>query len=211
MPSLIGPKTVTPAICLACHKYLIPAPGEDNFNLCTQCLWPMCDYLCENNPNHREECQLFVKKNFDPNIKFTTPGKVESNYCAITALRLLLLQEKRPQVYEKIMTLESHLEQRRNTPLYQLLGMNMPMCLKMLLGREKIDRETVLNICGIFDTNCFDVKVPNEKINARGIYYNAAMLSHSCRPNTRHLFKANTEIVLFATSKCVFVNPFTFF
>lgn len=161
----------------------------------------MCNYLCENNPIHREECELFVRKNFDPNIKFTTLGKVESNYSSIMILRLLLLKQKNPKLYEKIMTLETHLEDRRNTSLYQILGMNLPMSLKMLLGRENIGRETVLQICALFDTNCFDVKVPGEKINARGVYFNAAMLSHSCRPNTRHLFKSNNEIVLFATSK----------
>lgn len=201
MPCLIGPKTVTPAICLTCHKYVFPSPGESSFNLCSQCRWPMCDFMCENNPSHLEECELFARKNFDPNIKYSTPGKVESNYCSIMALRLLMLKQKNPRLYEKILTLESHLEQRRNTSLYQLLGMNLPMCLKMLLGREKVNRETVLNICAIFDTNCFDVKVPGEKVNARGVYFNAAMLSHSCRPNTRHLFKANNEIVLFATSE----------
>lgn len=201
MPLLIGPKTVTPAICLGCHKFLFVPPGQDNFNLCSQCSWPMCDYLCENNPNHQKECELFVSKHFNPDIKFTTPGKIESNYCGIMLLRLLLLKEIKPKIFEKIMTLESHLEQRRNTPLYQILGMNLPMSLKLLLGRDKIDREAALTVCGIFDTNCFDVKLPGEKINARGIYFNAAMFSHTCRPNTRHLFRDNTEIVLFATSK----------
>lgn len=201
MPYLLGPKIISPAVCLTCQKFLFPIPGEKNFNLCSQCRWPMCNFLCENNPIHREECELFVRKNFDPNIKFTTLGKVESNYSSIMILRLLLLKQKNPKLYEKIMTLETHLEDRRNTSLYQILGMNLPMSLKMLLGRENIGRETVLQICALFDTNCFDVKVPGEKINARGVYFNAAMLSHSCRPNTRHLFKSNNEIVLFATSK----------
>ncbi|XP_063704577.1 SET domain-containing protein SmydA-8-like [Culicoides brevitarsis] len=199
-PSIIGPKTVTPAICLTCHKFMMPAPGESNFTLCSLCRWPMCSYICESSPLHKDECELFVRKKFDPNIKFSKLGKVESNYCSIMALRMLMLKEKDPKLYKKLMTLESHLDQRRNTSLYQLLGMNLPMCLKMLLGREKVDRETALNLCGIFDTNCFDVKVPGAKVNARGIYFEAAMFSHSCRPNARHLFKPNYDIVIFATT-----------
>uniref|UniRef100_A0A336KXB9 CSON001018 protein n=1 Tax=Culicoides sonorensis TaxID=179676 RepID=A0A336KXB9_CULSO len=199
-PTLIGPKTVTPAICLSCHKYLSPPPGQDNFNFCSQCNWPMCNFVCENEPIHQTECKIFAEKKFIPNINFTSQGKTESNYCSIMALRLLLMKEKQPEIYDKIMTLESHLDQRRNTQLYQILGMNIPVCLRGLLGNNKINRELALTISGIFDTNCFDVKIPSGKINARGIYYKAAMFSHDCHPNARHLFRENTELILFATT-----------
>lgn len=98
------------------------------------------------------------------------------------------------------MSLQSHLDDRRNTQLYKVLSMNLVMFMKMLFKDENIDKETILTICGILDTNSFDIKLPTTKVIGRAIYYGASMFAHSCRPNARHLFKENMQMVMFATS-----------
>lgn len=54
-------------------------------------------------------------------------------------------------------------------------------------------------MAGILDTNCFDVRVPDNSVNARGIYFNAAMFSHDCTPNARHMFRNDKQLIMFAT------------
>lgn len=67
------------------------------------------------------------------------------------------------------------------------------------LGNEFADADTILTVQGILDTNTFDIRVPDGSVVARGLYYDAAMFSHDCCPNARHLFKHNMQIVVFAT------------
>lgn len=56
-----------------------------------------------------------------------------------------------------------------------------------------------MTVAGILDTNCFDVRVPDNSVNARGLYYEAAMFSHDCLPNARHLFRDDKKLIMFAT------------
>jgi len=47
------------------------------------------------------------------------------------------------------------------------------------------------------DTNCFEIR--HSGYNLRAMYRTACLLSHDCRPNTRHTFGEKHDINLFAT------------
>lgn len=56
MPFVVGPKTLTPPICLSCYK---PWGLEEDKPLCSKCKWPICGQQCEDLPQHKDyECQV---------------------------------------------------------------------------------------------------------------------------------------------------------
>lgn len=95
------------------------------------------------------------------------------------------------------MDLESHVESRMNTQLYQVLRMNLMMFFKMVMGLE-FDERTILTICAVLDTNAFEIRQSGSKI--RGIYPAAAIMAHNCVANTRHYFTDDLDIVFVATT-----------
>jgi hypothetical protein len=90
-PFVIGPKTSSHVLCLGCHKQL---PVISYF--CSKCTWPLCSKNCESSSHHADECKLMAAKKFKCSIK--SGDKVESCYCVIVPLRLLLLKDKNPSM-----------------------------------------------------------------------------------------------------------------
>ncbi|XP_011556296.3 SET domain-containing protein SmydA-8 [Plutella xylostella] len=190
-PAAIGPKMASPVQCLACYKKLEPIKMEDNktydFYKCSSCHWPMCGPKCEKAEVHKAECKIMTDRQFKCTIKYEQPDKIESAYCVIAPLRVLLMKESNPLQYENVLSLESHLDERVNTPLYTVLKANLVTFIIQVLGLH-IDEETILKVASIFDTNSFEVRTPDGSKRMRGIYVTAAMMNHSCTPNTRHVF-----------------------
>jgi hypothetical protein len=112
----------------------------------------------------------------------------EAAYCSITPLRCLLLKKRDPATYEKILKLQSHLEERRATALYSVFKNNIVGFLRNALGMSEFSEETILRVTAILDTNSFEIRRSDGDIKIRGLYPKAAMLSHDCKPNTKHVF-----------------------
>ncbi|XP_050347775.1 SET domain-containing protein SmydA-8 [Nymphalis io] len=200
-PAVSGPKMSCTAHCLSCGIKLQPVQKADqlDFYKCSSCSWPMCDADCEKAEVHREECKLMTKRNYKCNIKYERPDKTEAAYCVIAPMRVLLMKETNPRQYENIMSLESHLKDRINTPLYLVLKANLVTFVIQVLGLS-FDEETILKVSSIFDTNSFDVRSPDGSKRLRAIYVTASMMNHNCRPNTRHIYIGNDyNLALIAT------------
>lgn len=88
-PCAVGPKTVSLLTCLGCHKQLMT-----NFHRCSKCSWPLCSKDCESSSYHVEECEIFSSKNFKSSIRCV--GQLESCYCVILPLRVILLKKLKP-------------------------------------------------------------------------------------------------------------------
>ncbi|GLH02468.1 SET domain-containing protein SmydA-8, isoform A [Gryllus bimaculatus] len=137
-------------------------------------------------------------KGFRANLAFT-PGKKEAAFCAIVPLRCLLLKERDPAKYQSLMAMESHLNERRKTPLYSVYKHNIVGFIRNVLQLTQFDEETILTIAAILDTNCFEIRKGGSK--ARGVYPTAALMAHDCTPNTKHVFKGSDfTIKIIATS-----------
>lgn len=186
-PAAIGPKTACPAQCLACGKKLTATKMKDvyDFYKCTTCNWPMCGPECEKSDIHKPECTVMAEKQYKCTIKYEQPDKVEAAYCVISPLRVLLMSTTNPRQYENILALESHLEDRKNTPLYVVLKANLVTFIIQVLELP-FDEDTILKVASIFDTNSFDVR-SFDGSRFRAIYVTASMMNHSCTPNTRHI------------------------
>lgn len=189
-PAAAGPRMSSCASCLTCNKLLEPLKTTENkwdFYKCTSCRWPMCGPKCEKSAIHQPECQIMTKSNYKSNISYDALNKSEAAYCVIAPLRVLLMKDANPIQYENIMNLESHLEERLNTPLYTVLKANLVTFIIQVLGMQ-FDEETILKVSSIFDTNSFDVRSPDGLQRFRAIYVTASMMNHSCVPNTRHIY-----------------------
>jgi hypothetical protein len=114
--------------------------------------------------------------------------KKEAAYCSIAPLRCLLLKKRDPEKYETILKLQSHLEERRNTALYNIFKNNIVGFVRNALGMTEFSEETILRVAAILDTNSFEIRRSDGDIKIRGLYPKAAMLSHDCKPNTKHVF-----------------------
>ncbi|KAL4707889.1 hypothetical protein ACJJTC_010324 [Scirpophaga incertulas] len=101
-----------------------------------------------------------------------------------------MMKDSNPLQFDNIMALESHLEDRINTPLYMILKANLVTFIIQVLGMS-FDEETILKVASILDTNTFDVRLPDASTRLRAIYVTASMMNHSCKPNTRHVIIDN--------------------
>ena len=61
----------------------------------------------------------------------------------------------------------------------------------------------ILEACGKLDTNCFELRVSGasdgETRNLRAMYRLASILSHDCKPNTKHTFDPDYGVNIYAT------------
>ncbi|KAJ8959639.1 hypothetical protein NQ318_021826 [Aromia moschata] len=87
-------------------------------------------------------------------------AKIEGNVLAensqlIHPLRCLLFQKYKSKVWNTMMELESHLERRRNTPVWRRHMITVERVL-----RSRSEEELVQKVCGILDVNSFEVRPP---------------------------------------------------
>lgn len=59
--------------------------------------------------------------------------------------------------------------------------------------------QEILEACGRLDTNCFELRLTEGKKNLRAMYRLGSILSHECRPNTKHTFDQDYAVNIFAT------------
>ncbi|XP_059474877.1 SET domain-containing protein SmydA-8-like [Neocloeon triangulifer] len=184
-PLLLGPKIASTPICLGCNQ-------EADLNCpCPGCGWPMCSLDCSSALAHQGECHLMQTKEF--RAKISEAHRPLPDYAFITPLRALLLP---PNKLATLRSLQSHLETRKKTPLYNLLKYNVVSFIKDRLGLN-FSEDEILEACAILDTNAFEMRCG--KMRFRGIFPQVAMMAHDCIPNTRHLFDSNNTLELFAT------------
>ncbi|XP_005177231.2 SET domain-containing protein SmydA-8 [Musca domestica] len=196
-PLIYGPKVACSPLCLGCHRTL-PTPVGNNYYKCSKCGWPMCGTDCELSEHHVNECQLMESRKFRAKIDYSVQtGRKESAYCVILPLRCLLLKTRKPLDFEKFSELEDHLNERKNTPLYNVLRANLVTFVKTILALNESEDE-ILRVAAILDTNAFEVRQTGESRKVRAIYPMAAMFSHDCISNARHTFDEKMNIVFIA-------------
>jgi len=116
-------------------------------------------------------------------------------------LRCMQLKTKDPEAFRQLYTLEDHLKERLETPLYQVLRANLITFIKTVLGLRDWSEMDILRIAAILDTNTFEVRQPRERRKIRALFPGAAMISHDCVPNMRHRFDDDMNIVFLAKRK----------
>jgi hypothetical protein len=155
----------------------------------------MCSAACEESALHKNgECRMI-----DPTLMTNhfNQGAINSQvYQCITPLRYLTLPDSDR---ERLDGLVSHLEQRRGTDIYRLVEQNISSFLRYRLLLTQYDSESIQRVCGILETNCFEIRVQG-RVSVRGLYSTASLMNHDCVANTRHVFDpADFRIRILAT------------
>lgn len=191
-PLILGPKLASEPICLGCHEKL-----DFLYEDCSKCGWPLCSQECENSDMHRIECETLSQSGYKPNIELDQERQVV--YTAIAPLRCFLMKKSNPVVYEELMSFQSHLEENMKFLVYHILKKRLLPFFNDKLNIVITENE-LLTLCSILDTNTFDVRDAKGKINIRGLYTTANLLTHQCKHNTKHSFQGkNFELLLTTT------------
>ncbi|XP_066258410.1 SET domain-containing protein SmydA-8-like [Euwallacea similis] len=198
-PALIGPQLNGPARCFKCFKPI----NLLMCSFCEQCNTAlMCVDDCKGKYHPEEECLALKTQKMKGQILAENPS-------VIFPLRCILLSIYNPEVYEKILNLEPHLEKRRDTAIWRRHKLSVEEVLKEtnLLTEKDVKEELVQRICGILDINSFEVRPPNNADNPitnpesqclRAIYPTVAMIAHSCISNTHISVDDNFVMSIYA-------------
>ncbi|CAL4134686.1 unnamed protein product [Meganyctiphanes norvegica] len=179
-------------ICVGCLANL---PGE-GYAQCGGCGAPLCTSECPQSGHSQDECRVLerleMKTKEDPSEKLQAAKQCAS---LLTALRIIQEFEKKPQNQNLLWTMEANLKQRSK------MNKGWQREQKILSGLRdnlqlNVDEDTVFRICGLFDTNSFEVPVSESQDGrCRAFFPAVAMMNHSCVPNTQEWFIDNFMIV----------------
>eukprot|EP00094_Tigriopus_californicus_P008742 TCALIF_08427-PA protein Name:"Similar to msta Protein msta, isoform A (Drosophila melanogaster)" AED:0.15 eAED:0.15 QI:0/0.4/0.16/0.83/0.6/0.66/6/115/489 len=196
-PCIVGPNLESSDfICVVCHRVL----KTKHFLTCKLCKVPVCSTPCSESDLHRNgECSVLKQKPFGFYSSFNAQSQqvihrpsasVEhANFQLIIPIRAILLKMKDVKQYKRFMALESHVESREGTDAEVKADERVFRLLEQFRLHEAGNRQLVQKICGIFDTNSFDLAIQDGAKGITGVYLNAAMMMHSCVKNTRIVFR----------------------
>ncbi|TRY80691.1 hypothetical protein TCAL_09011 [Tigriopus californicus] len=193
-PMVLGPRQLSKPVCLGCHKELTDPQATIK---CSRCQWPLCSRKCEDSKSHEAECRLI--KYGGSKVKVDSFGQVNMMYACITVLRALALQDGPQEVWKDYTRFESHLDKRMKTEIYTKVNKEKVVYfihyfLKLI---NKFSDLEILETCGRLDTNCFEIK--QNGLNLRAMYRTACIISHDCKPNTKHTFDPDHSINMYST------------
>jgi len=203
-PALIGPNMdQSQPLCLACYALLNPK----KFHPCRKCKAPLCSPQCETHPDHLQECSEFKQcpmgfySSYDNGvmIRRSKPDLKWANYQLVLPVRAMLLKKSDLKKYRQFMNLQSHLEDRRGTSAEETVRNKVVRILEQYKFQGGTwNEESVQTICGIFDTNSFELGVKGGKSLITGVYPQASMMMHSCLKNTRLTFGQDLSMTILA-------------
>lgn len=190
---VVGPRQLTKPVCLGCHKEIASAK---ECRKCARCNWPVCSVECQDSLTHDAECR--ATQAAGAKAKVDVFGQTNMMYSCITILRALALREGPSQIWEDYKKFDSHLNERIKTEIYNKVNKEKVVYfIHRYLGIQKYSDLEILEACGKLDTNCFEVR--HKGMNLRAMYRLGSIMSHNCRPNTRHTFELDNSINVFAT------------
>ncbi|CAG0896557.1 unnamed protein product [Darwinula stevensoni] len=183
-PLVVGPVQGGTAMCLGCYKRVT----QLSWASCHRCNMPLCSVACEDSEQHLLECSFMsVQKK----RKFTL-----DLYSYVTILRavILKLDPVFKAKWEKLSSLESHLDKVQESKMYAKRRNMIVKPLRELVGDPHFPEEEIQRVCSIFDINAFEIHCSQGHIY--GLYPTASLMEHSCIPNTYHTFDRDFNMVL---------------
>jgi len=198
--AVVGPSLEqSKPICVACAKSL-----QKTWHLCNKCKAPLCSKNCENHPLHVEECKV-LKMNPGGMYTYYQNGTFQkkkaipenANYQIILPIRAMLLKKQDVKKYKALTSLESHLKEREEMQKTDVIKEKVIPIVQQYKIQEAHD-DMLQTLCGIFDTNCFELCPSGAGDTISGVFPSAAMMMHSCYKNSRLTFSDDHVITILA-------------
>ncbi|KAK7080478.1 hypothetical protein SK128_005731 [Halocaridina rubra] len=177
-PLVLAPKAGSGPTCLACLKAL----GND-WNGCQTCGAPLCTPPCTGESHTERECSVISRLGLKGTKNLPL---VKMLNVILTPLRTLMLTQEDTSAGEVIAALQSNMEKRKKLPIGRFIQEQIVGIFRSRMGLD-IDSDIVHHICGVFDTNAFEVSL-NDTCRGRALFPLGALMNHSCSPNTQHWF-----------------------
>lgn len=162
--------------------------------------------LCYDCTDHDEaECSFYRQSGLDRHFLY-------NHFNVVMPVRCLMLYRSNRERYHEIMSMESRLEERRGTEIWDI---HEKFVVKPLMESgifaEKFDElevtgELIQRICGLMDANTFEIRGNVDSRGsqmgnlARGLYPKTALMVHSCMPNTLLSVDGYSNVRVFATA-----------
>lgn len=183
-PLVVGPSSVTIPVCLACYT-----PVDGSYR-CPRSNWPLCGPICAKMATHLPE--VVVASQCEATFEIDTYGEPCYLYECLLALRALLFQKTAPNKYKRLMSMQSHIEERRGTAIWKNVQERVIDVMKKTLGvmvfeaicpELDLSDETIQKIQGIIDTNKKEIRLAFSDVDA--LFPTACLMEHSCLPNVK--------------------------
>lgn len=161
-------------ICTICYAI--------STDLCKRCWWPVCSD-CQESPAHANECRVLAACLQRPGSALPTP--------LLLPLRLLLSREQGGRDWDTVMSLAQESPQSGHDfrPLHHFLTSDCGLAV------TKEETQLLLRLM----QRTLGLTVEGRQV--AGIYPTAALLPHSCSPNTRAVYRrAGHKLMLHATT-----------
>lgn len=184
VPLVIGPRQITMPVCVGCSS---PVDGSHS---CSDCGWPLCNPECQQVILHQPECQASRAR--ESKVLITKFYQLNEMFECITPLRCLWLKKSDPRKWDELMSMESHLEERKKSKATELDKCNVIDFVRGYLKFQDFTDEELYKICGILEVNGFEIPAPNFV----GLYGRACLLEHSCLPNTLRTFDVEMNVII---------------
>lgn len=201
-PFVLGPNSNTSLLCFNCYL-----PLMSKFVVCKNCaVAPMCPG--DGCPEHlhkkwhtKRECDFFRSLKL---INGLHPMIMVQNAGSLLALRAFMKKTSEPQTWEEFMQLETHLEKRKATNVWEYCDNTVKFIQSLTVTGDVPDENLIQKICAAIDVNSFEVRGPPIPAIGcaevlRGVYLKAALLAHDCIANTHMSINDNNSLACHAS------------
>ncbi|XP_066945616.1 SET domain-containing protein SmydA-8-like isoform X2 [Macrobrachium rosenbergii] len=181
----VGPRNPLRSLCLGCHK------AASGAHVCFKCLFPQCSATCENSASHEAECLVLSKLGGTCHVGTT------NDVCEfILPLRCLLTKYTDPKKWKALNGLQDNLGSV--TDEWKLrVRHNVIDYLNQVITFKDIEASDIYKICGIIQTNAFEMKMNGESIQA--VFPKMSMLAHDCCPNAKSVCTGGMKAIVKST------------
>jgi len=171
-PAVKGPHHDSVPVCLQCLRV------HEGDYFCSDCNLPFCSEECSEEKEHKKECPILAKL-------AQSSQSLSNVMMSVMGLRLLLLKQDQPDVWQEIDQLIDHVEERSQSTeewaMFQSLVVNP---LKKVLSTD--DDELIHRIIGIICVNSVGFDFKKKEIKGRALYPLLSLVSHDCVSNSRY-------------------------
>lgn len=106
------------------------------------------------------------------------------------------MKKNKPEIWEKLIQLESHSEERRGSIQWRNDREGVAKFIPRFFKCDLWSEEEILQIAGIVQINGHEVPLTDPPYVA--IYYYASLIEHSCKPNLTKSFMTNGDVMFWA-------------